>query len=53
MISGYRDLTLDELEVAYFRFQEMFADDCMLQKGYTEIRPITKEEHEQYSTFST
>lgn len=53
MILGYRDLTLDELEVAYFRSQEMFADGCMLQKGYTEIRPITKKEYEQYLTFST
>ncbi|MCP1452243.1 immunity 26/phosphotriesterase HocA family protein [Priestia megaterium] len=53
MIFGYRDLELDDLEVAYFRSQEMFADNCMLQKGYTEIRPITKEEHQKYSTFST
>ncbi|QFY72633.1 hypothetical protein C1N89_09040 [Priestia aryabhattai] len=53
MISGYRDLELDNLEVAYFKSQEAFADNCMLQKGYTEIRPITREEQQLYSTFST
>lgn len=53
MIFGHRDLELDNLEVAYFRSQEMFADNCMLQKGYKEIRPITKEEHQKYNTLST
>lgn len=53
MILGYRPLEDDGIEPSLFKSQGGFAENCMLMKGYKEIRPVTKEEWEKYPTFST
>ncbi|MFE4352462.1 hypothetical protein [Peribacillus butanolivorans] len=53
MIMGYRSLEEDGINPVFFKSQEGFADNCMLMKGYQEIRPVTKEEWKKYPTLST
>ncbi|MDR4947133.1 Imm26 family immunity protein [Neobacillus cucumis] len=53
MILGYRPLEEDGIEPDFFKSQEGFANNCMLMKGYQQLSPVTKEEWQKYSTFST
>lgn len=51
MITGFRPLELDSIEVDYFRSQEGYhPEHCKLIKGLNELRPITKSEWEKYPT---
>ncbi|WP_257143166.1 hypothetical protein [Bacillus cereus] len=50
-ISGYRSLELDGIETEYFTSQMVHDENCMLMKGYSVLRQVTKEEADTYDQF--
>ncbi|MGH2317967.1 Imm26 family immunity protein [Planococcus sp. SE5232] len=53
MILGNLPLTEDNIKPFFFKSQVMFAEDCLLMRGYKVIGPASKEESEKYDVFST
>lgn len=51
MILDYRSLGEDGIVPDFLKSQGAFAENCMLMKGYQEIRPVTKEEWQKEPLF--
>jgi len=52
VILGHRPLELDDIKPQVFCSQAIFAPHCMLMQGLDDVRPATRQEWEEYPTFS-
>lgn len=52
VILGHRPLELDGIVPQMFCSQSSFAPTCLLKQGFDDMRPATRQEWEEYPTFS-